>query len=608
MNNSLRRVLLGLLPVLCNRYALLFLFLVFFTSGMALQGGLPSLLPAWRFEIPLLLYAYWYLNRITRTTPWQPIVAALPVVLIYGGLDAYHIMFGRLPRIAEVSQIGELFEVLQTPGRIVAIVLVCLPVLGLMANLDLRRKQSMAFGLLPFLLLALPMQFLPGTFMRVFEVTQRHIFFYSDILSVELNGRISMILYNQAKKQASLKKLADFQGNVQAAQAFTAMTEAVQAQDRKRNVHLIVLESFMDPTLMEKAEFSRSPIHQNFEKIFKGKRNFTVSPVFGGGTAQAEFEVLCGVPAMRELSGVEFDVFTGSRTACLPNILNQGGYQTIATNSYKPDFFNAANAMAGVGFEKTYFPQEYAGSRETYFSTGDIQVEGYMFDSDLLTQNLKFIERKIQEQPDRPLFNYVLTMYGHTPHLIDTDKRPAVVELLGNHRDDELERYLNQYYYRTEAVATYVTELMRIDPQSLIILVSDHVPPLRFGPLTYKELGYLGSGGEEDSSGMNSLYYLNQVFFIENGRTVQHGTIRHFDIPRIVLDYVTEGRFCRDHACGFATRQGGPGTEGYLDEYMVVMSQAMNPGTASADLATLAGMDSPVELRQNKNNETLSIH
>ncbi len=600
MNNSLRRVFLGVLPLLCNRYSILLVVLALFTAFMAQHGGLPILLPAWRLELPILLYTYWYFNRITRPSRWQPVIAAVPILLIYGGLDAYHIMFGRLPRIAEVSQIGELFEVLQTPGRIAAILLVCLPVLGLLTCLDLRRARAMAFGLLPFLLLALPMQFLPGTFMQVFEKTQRHIFFYSDIMSVELNGRISMILYNQAKKQASLKKLADYQANVQATQEFTAMTEAVQDQDRKRNVHLIVLESFMDPTLMDKAEFSRSPIHPEFEKIFKGKRNFTLSPVFGGGTAQAEFEVLCGVPAMRELSGVEFDVFTGSRTSCLPNILSQGGYQTIATNSYKPDFFNAANAMAGVGFEKTYFPQEYAGSRETYFSTGDIHVEGYMFDSDLLTQNLKFIERRMQEHPERPLFNYVLTMYGHTPHLIDTDKRPAVIELLGNHRDDELERYLNQYYYRTEAVAAYVTELMRIDPQSLIILVSDHVPPLRFGPITYNALGYLGGGDDK--------IHLNQVFFIENGRPVQHGTIRHFDIPRIVLDYVTEGRFCRDHNCGFATRQGGPGTEGYLDEYMAIMSQAMNPGTSSADLATLAGLDSPTELRQVKDKESATIH
>lgn len=600
MTNIPRYLLLGVTSLLCNRYTLLLAFLSIHTFLLERFGGLPFLLPAWRLELPLILYAYWYLNRIIRPSRWQAIIAALPILLIYAGLDAYHIMFGRLPRMAELSQMGELFEVLQTPGRIIAILLVTLPALTLLASMDFRRTRAMAFGLLPFILLALPMQYLPGSFMRVFETTQRYIHFYSDILSVQNNGRLSMILYNQAKKQLALEKLAEYRSDTRTQQDFARMAEAVQAQDSKRNVHLIVLESFLDPELMEKAEYSRSPAHPDFQAIFRDSRDFSISPVFGGGTAQAEFEVLCGVPAMRELSGVEFDVFTGSRTACLPNILSQGGYQTIATNSYKPDFFNAANAMAGVGFEKTYFPREYAGSRESYYATGDLGVEGYMFDGDLLSQNLRFIEQKIKENPGCPLFNYVLTMYGHTPHLIDAAKRPPMVELLGSYRDDELERYINQYYYRTEAVAAFVRDLVRIDPEGLIILVSDHVPPLRFGPITYRELGYLGGEGEIDRDGVNSFCYLNQVFFIENGQPVRHGTIRHFDIPRIVLNFVTQGSFCREQACGFATSQGGRGAEDYRDEYMAIMSQAMHPGSSSTDLATMANAEASNQKTENR--------
>jgi hypothetical protein len=35
-------------------------------------------------------------------------------------------------------------------------------------------------------------------------------------------------------------------------------------------------------------------VHPDFERLFGKKIGFSVSPVFGGKTSQAEFEVLCG--------------------------------------------------------------------------------------------------------------------------------------------------------------------------------------------------------------------------------------------------------------------------------------------------------------------------
>ena len=104
------------------------------------------------------------------------------------------------------------------------------------------------------------------------------------------------------------------------------------------------LKALLILTLFKGLTFSQKPVHPDFEKIFKNKGSLSISPVFGGGTAQAEFEVLSGVPAMEKLSGVEFDVFTGAETYGLPALLAKGGYHTMATNAYNPDFFNSINA------------------------------------------------------------------------------------------------------------------------------------------------------------------------------------------------------------------------------------------------------------------------
>ncbi len=90
--------------------------------------------------------------------------------------------------------------------------------------------------------------------------------------------------------------------------------------------------------------------------------------------------------------------------------------------------------------------------------------------------------------------NYVLTIYGHYPYRLNEALRPRIIESLGPAPvDGELEILLNQLHYRSEAIADYVQELMALDADSLILLVSDHLPPLRGSIKAYERLGYLGN-------------------------------------------------------------------------------------------------------------------
>jgi len=109
------------------------------------------------------------------------------------------------------------------------------------------------------------------------------------------------------------------------------------------------MESFVDPTLFKGAIYTRDPVHPDFRRLFGDRMGFSVSPVFGGKTSQAEFEVLCGVPAFQELAGVEFNSFTGVPAYCLPGTLQLAGYRTVATNSFKPDRFSTPSSSLTRG-------------------------------------------------------------------------------------------------------------------------------------------------------------------------------------------------------------------------------------------------------------------
>ena len=131
---------------LLNRYLGFLLFLFAYTMIMERFGGLPSVLTAWRFEIPLLLYLYYYCNLITRKSRFQFLVAAIPVFLLYGVFDVYHLLLGRLLRITEVSELQELFQVMPLKTKRLIFLFLGLPMIGFLVSVQVRRFNDRAFG------------------------------------------------------------------------------------------------------------------------------------------------------------------------------------------------------------------------------------------------------------------------------------------------------------------------------------------------------------------------------------------------------------------------------------------------------------------------------
>lgn len=552
-----------------NRYVGFLFFLTGYPALVQRFGGIPWMLPSWRFELPLLLYIYFIGNQLTKKSRLQPVIAAAPPLVLYGITDAYHIMFGRMPRIIELTEVPELVQILPPLALTLLAIAIGLPLFTLLFSLDFRANRRFLL-LIPVAALALVVELSPDAFMAAFAETQLEIVIYSDIASVRNNGRFGMMLYYEARRKSTRARVAEHKINQATILDIDKVMAEIREQPRKRNIHLIVLESFLDPRLLQKARFSINPAHPSFLRLFGRKGGFSVSPVFAGGTAQAEFELLCGAPALHEFSGIEFDVFTGAKTTCLPRILSLAGYETMATNAYKPDFFNSTRAYTGMGFEKKYYPREFAAGYDTYFEAGDVTDEDYIFDGELLARNLDYVRTKIKQNPGVPLFNYVIGMYGHIPHDINTQKRPKMIKLVGDYRDEGLEKAANQYYYRTEAIAAHIKELIAADPRSLIIVVSDHLPSLS-GNQTYQDLRYLDGSSEAT--------FRNRIYIIENGGLARQNTINHYDVPKIILNYATGGKYCRKHDCSFPARNSNKvATESRSsrDTYLDVMSQAMN--------------------------------
>jgi phosphoglycerol transferase MdoB-like AlkP superfamily enzyme len=545
------------------RYPIFLLFMEGLSRVLGRWSGRLPLHDHLRLEVPLLLAFYWAFGFALRRGKLSALVAALPLVMTYIACDVYFVAYGDVLRVIDVGNLPELFKVLHFEGTAALLLALALPAVLLLVFVDYRRywRALTVAGML--IVGAAAVEFFPRAVVSGLVRAGVEQMDFSDAGCLDDNGRITVLVYFEAARRVAVAQTVAYRARAENDERVPATADFIRAHGNRRNVYLVVLESWLDPTLFRGVTFSRDPRHPDYAQLVGDGQGFSISPVFGGRTAQAEFEALCGVPALSKITFIEFNTFTGHPAGCMPDLLRQAGYSTYASNAYMPDYFNTIKAYTGIGFDKIYFAREFAPSRETYLSAADIsEDEDFLFDGDLFNQNLAFIARTLKEHPGQPILNYVLTIYGHEPHDIDTDRRPMVLSMNAPHDDLQLLRAANQYWYRTQAIAAYVRGLIKLDPNSLIILVSDHVPPLDRGTGSYKDFRYLDN--------IDDSIHMNRILVVENGKVVRHQTIHHYQVPSLIYDYLTEDKFCAQHNCD-------PSADERKDQYMLLMSRAASP-------------------------------
>ena len=274
----------------------------------------------------------------------------------------------------------------------------------------------------------------------------------------------------------------------------------------KRNIHIVVLESFMDPMLLG-FPLPEDPFDRRIRENLGG---YSLSPVFGGRTAQAEFELLCGTPVYDFLDPVTFNDLRGASIACLPTLLRENGYVTLSSTDVPDNFFNMREAYKSLGFSHSYFRDAYP--------TAD--MDGTWVSAD---ENIAFNKHLIEPLLKRkqPFLNYVLFVTGHTPYEMNPDKRPQVLQ---TDSTDEVTRFVNAVYYNTRSLADYIEFLVEKDPEALIFLVGDHQGAL-------PSISRSSDWSRQFEFGR----YLTPYLFLDAGEAKRYGDIAHFDAVHIIM-------------------------------------------------------------------------
>jgi phosphoglycerol transferase MdoB-like AlkP superfamily enzyme len=242
-----------------------------------------------------------------------------------------------------------------------------------------------------------------------------------------------------------------------------------QVEKLKPNVYVILAESFWDSSGM--LDISNAQLMApEFMNLWRqsGQRNF-LTPTFGGGTANVEFEILCGIPARAVTKGVVFQVALSHSIPCLPQVLADAGYHTYAFHPFNAGFYNRVNAYRLLGFEKYFSIKDYKP---------DATAGDFVADQQFLKESIR---RARENSGGQPFFAYMLTFAGHWPYAWLPELYTKSIHLNGKHDKPDLEiveRHLNINLITSSILAQTIAEIKKEDPTSLIVVAGDHLPGL----------------------------------------------------------------------------------------------------------------------------------
>lgn len=246
------------------------------------------------------------------------------------------------------------------------------------------------------------------------------------------------------------------------------------------NVIAIMSESFWDPSRMKGATFSR-PLTPTLDAMRENAiYGDLVSPEFGGGTSNTEYEFLSGNNMFFHPTGtMAFQTFVHQDIDSIPLQMKMNGYKTIGLHSYKRWFWNREAAYKHMGID-TFISWEAFENPE---------IRGHYI------SDMEFSRKTIElyEATNEPLFMFGVTMQNHGPY---RENRYSSYDLdvkadLSQDELGELKCYAQGVADADAALGELVTYFESKDEPVIIVFFGDHLPMLGTKFSIYDQCGYV---------------------------------------------------------------------------------------------------------------------
>ncbi|MDR6552115.1 LTA synthase family protein [Paenibacillus qinlingensis] len=302
-------------------------------------------------------------------------------------------------------------------------------------------------------------------------------------LAFTLNVKNSIV---QKPDTYSEQALAAAAANIQEAavqkDAGVRKAKATLADGKQPNVIFVMSEAFWDPTLLENVTFSEDPLPTIHRLQKESSSGYLLSPQYGGGTSNVEFEVLTG-NSMSFLPGgsIPYQQYISKPVPSLASYFADHGYKSMGIHSYEGWFWDRNSVYKQLGFE--------AFKSSEHFDNPE--MKGYFISDAEVARNV------ISEvdKTENPMFIYTVTMQNHGPY-DDPRYGENQFKATGNlsaQAKSILETYTQGAHDADQSLQMMIDHFKDSDEPTLIVFYGDHLPMLGMDYQVYKEAGFIST-------------------------------------------------------------------------------------------------------------------
>lgn len=250
----------------------------------------------------------------------------------------------------------------------------------------------------------------------------------------------------------------------------------------KPNIIIIMNEAFWDPNIMQGVKFNKK-LTENIDKLkLDSIHGYMESPEFGGGTSNAEFELLTGHSMHFYKPG--FMVYPNEikqPIMALPSILKAQGYNTKAIHSYKGWYWNRKEVYKYLGFDEFISEEYLINPKLKGFYVSDEYV------TDIIINELK--------NTNEPSFIFAVTMQNHGPYndtrYQDLEQEIEVFNELDSESLQILKTYSQGIYDADKSLGKLIKYCSNLEKPTVVLFFGDHLPMLGPDLKVYKEFDYI---------------------------------------------------------------------------------------------------------------------
>lgn len=233
------------------------------------------------------------------------------------------------------------------------------------------------------------------------------------------------------------------------------------------NIIMIMNESFSDLRVLGDMDTDKG-VMSFYDSLSENTiKGYAQSSVYGGYTANSEFEFLTGCSKVFLPGNPYLQYMDGYLPSIISNIKAQEGYsEAIAIHPYNPSGYNRNRVYPLLYFDKFLSADDFKNP---------LLVRDYISD---LSDYKKIEELYEQKEKGTSLCVFNVTMQNHNPYNNTGYKFEEDIKVTSFNSDMQTEQYLSLMKMSDDALKQLVTYFKNVDEPVIIILFGDHQPHL----------------------------------------------------------------------------------------------------------------------------------